>query len=353
MLLRDESLCTITRTMRYDDQARKQAVSHISSWRRPVLISHAKPDGDAIGSLLAMHSLLTTQGIQASPLLFETLPTRYACLPGQESFAVGDATQAAHLLDQADGVLIVDTCSFSQLEPVADWLKKSPLPKLVIDHHGTRDPITPHLLVDESAAATCLIIYELAKSAGWSIDAATASNLFIGLSTDTGWFRHSNTDARALHAAADLISHGVKAYELFESLYQQDSPGRIRLLGEALGTLELHADGRLAFMSLSRASFDRAQATAADTEDIVNEPLRIASVVVSVLLVEQPDGQIRINFRSKAPDSAGLRPVVDVAAIAKEFGGGGHRHAAGARSRDPMPVVCDKVRARIVSALRS
>jgi len=205
--------------------------------------------------------------------------------------------------------------------------------------------------VDETAAATSLIIYELAQSVGWSIDIVTAASLFVGLSTDTGWFRHSNTDARALHAAADLVSRGAKTYELFESLYQQDSAGRVRLLAEALKTLELHSSDRVVIMALTRESFDRAQATPADTEDIVNEPLRIASVVVSVLLVEQSDGQLRINFRSKAPDTPGVRPNVDVAAIAKEFGGGGHRHAAGARSKDGLATVRDKILARLGTAL--
>ena len=338
---------------RPEEKSYRHAVQLLSSWRRPVLISHAKPDGDAIGSLLAMRILLNARGIQATPLLFESLPVRYTFLTGQQNFSVGDAKQAADLLQQADGVLIVDTCSYGQLEPVADWLKNTSLPKLVIDHHGTRDPLTQNLLVDESAAATCLIIYELAKSAGWSMDTATASSLFVGLSTDTGWFRHSNTDARALHAAADLISHGVKAYELFESLYQQDSASRVRLLAEALNTLELHSSGRVAIMALTRESFVHTKATPAETEDIVNEPLRIASVVVSVLLVDQGEGQIRINFRSKAPDSLGARPNVDVAAIAKEFGGGGHRHAAGARSKEVLTTVREKILARLQTALIS
>jgi phosphoesterase RecJ-like protein len=118
-----------------------------------------------------------------------------------------------------------------------------------------------------------------------------------------------------------------------------------------VNSLELHADDRVVVMSLTPESFARAQATPADTEDIVNEPLRIASVVVSVLLVDQGDGVIRINFRSKAPDPLGVRPNVDVAAIAKEFGGGGHRHAAGARSKDSLYCVREKVITRLRAAI--
>lgn len=336
-----------------DDRAYAQAAHLLSIWRRPVLITHAKPDGDAIGSLLAMRDLLKDRGIHATPLLFEPLPARYAFLADATDFVVGDANCASAVLAAADSAIIVDTCSYSQLEPVANWLKETTVPKVVIDHHSTRDPLTQNLLVDESAAATCLIIYELAQTCGWPIDQSIASSLFVGLSTDTGWFRHSNTDPRALHAAADLLSSGVKAYELFEALYQQDSAGRIRLLAEALQTMELHCDDRATVMTLSRESFARAKATPADTEDIVNEPLRVASVVVSVLLVEQDDGQIRINFRSKAPDRLGVRANIDVAAMAKEFGGGGHRHAAGARSKESLSLVREKVLSRLDAALIS
>ncbi len=331
----------------FDDQAFAHAAQRLTSWRRPVLITHAKPDGDAIGSLLALRDLMQARGIQATPLLFEPFPTRYAFLADPTDFGFGDADRASAVLAAADSVIVVDTCSYSQLEPVAIWLKETSIPKLVIDHHSTRDPITQNLLVDESAAATCLIIYELAQACGWPIDQSIASSLFVGLSTDTGWFRHSNTDARALHAAAELISSGVKAYELFEALYQQDSASRIRLLAEALQTMELQCGDRAAVMTLSRESFVRAKATPADTEDIVNEPLRIASVVISVLLVEQDDGQIRINLRSKAPDRLGVRANIDVAAMAKEFGGGGHRHAAGARSREPLNFVRESIIARL------
>lgn len=318
------------------------AAAQLNAWKRPLLVSHAKPDGDAIGSLLALRNFVTALGARPRTLLFDPLPRRFETLADPAWFVVGDAASAG-LFDDIDGVVIADTCSFSQLEPIAPWLKTTSLPRLVIDHHSTRDPVATVSLIDESAAATCLIIYELARRAGWPIDAATATYLYVGISTDTGWFRHSNTDARAMHAAADLLTRGVRAYQLFEALYQQDASNRIRLLSEALCTLDLHYSDQLAIMTLSRDAFRRTGAVPADTEDIVNEPLRIASVVASVLFVEQDDGLVRINFRSKAPDPQGRRPDVDVAAIAKGFAGGGHRHASGARSRDGLAMAREKV----------
>src|SRR5206468_3386868 len=157
--------------------------------------------------------------------------------------------------------------------------------------------------------------------------------LFVGIATDTGWFRHSNTDGRALAAAAELAAGGVKPHQLFEALYQHDSAGRVRLLGAAIETLEVHG-GMLAIMALDSHAFSRCGASLSNTEDVVNEPLRIESVMVSILFVEQPDGVVRMNFRSKPPylSEGPTSRDIDVAAIAATFGGGGHRRAAGARS---------------------
>lgn len=263
-------------------------------------------------------------------LLFDKWPKRYAALQEPGPMAVlGEGVRQADLSDR-DGVIILDTCAYAQLAPIAEWLRGATIPKLAVDHHLTRDELANSYLIDESAAANCLIIYDWARAAGWPIDRPACAALFTGIALDTGWFRFSNTDDRVLAAAGDLAARGAKPHELFESLFQQDPPGRVRLLGVALNSLALCADARLAVMTLTPSDFREADATPADTEDIVNEPLRITSVAVSVLLVEQGDGIIRVSLRSKPPTRKG-DPDVDVAAIAQTFGGGGHQRAAGAR----------------------
>ena len=173
------------------------------------------------------------------------------------------------------------------------------------------------------------------------------------MAMDTGWFRHSNTDHRVLAAAADLVACGVRPHELYESLFLRESAARVRLQSAAIATMELLAADRVAVMTLTRRAIADAGATVADTEDIVNEPLRIASVVVSVLLVEHDDGVVRASFRSKPPLEAPAgstqtaQPDIDVAALAQFFGGGGHRRASGARIPGPLP----DVRRRIVESL--
>lgn len=325
-----------------DAPAFHQAKQFIADWRRVVLFSHEKPDGDAIGSLAALRATLGALGLAADAVLLDPLPDRYDFLRENGSFS--QFGKDVHLPDLAryDAAIILDTCSYSQLRPIAQWLRTTSIPKLVVDHHATRDAIGDVRLIDESAAATCLILYDWFRTVGWPIGDAAAQALFVGIATDTGWFRHSNTDDRALAVCADLIARGVRSNAIYQSIYQRDSAARVRLLGASLGSLEFRAGGRLAIMTLDPRSFASCSATPGDTEDLVNEPLRIADVIVTLLFVDAGDGVVRINFRSKA----GVSPDVDVAEIAKSLGGGGHRRAAGARVSAPLT----EVRAKVIAA---
>jgi phosphoesterase RecJ-like protein len=346
---------------RLDNQAYADAAARMALWKQPLLISHVKPDGDALGALYAMRSMLRTLSVDPLALVFEALPARHALFQQHGTIPVLGRDLCEADLAKVDGVLILDTCALSQLRPIADWLRTTAAPKLVVDHHLTRDDLADGYLIDESAAATCLILYDWARAVGWEIPADARDALFIGIATDTGWFRHSNTDDRVLAAAADLVTRGVVPHELFGRLYQCETPGRVRLLGAALRSLELPSGERLAVMTLTPSTIAECGATPADTEDIVNEPLRIASVAVSVLLVDQGDGLIRVSLRSKQPSQAarsdgtdpqievfpeiagsqgrGSEPDVDVARVASTFGGGGHARAAGARMRGVLPDV--------------
>jgi phosphoesterase RecJ-like protein len=329
------------------------AASRLTSWRRPLLVTHEKPDGDALGSLVAMRALLQSQGLQPTAVLFNSIPARYELFHRFPSISLLGSDLQLTDLDACDAVILLDTCTYTQLRPIADWLQVAPQPKLAVDHHATRDNLANIYLVDEAAAATCLILYDLAQAAKWPMDGSTAEALFVGMAMDTGWFRHSNTDHRVLAAASELVACGVRPYELYESLFLRESAARVRLQSAAIASLELLAEDRAAVMTLTRRAIADAGATVADTEDIVNEPLRIASVLVSVLLVEHDDEVIRASFRSKPPvgtRSGSTRttpPDIDVAALAQTFGGGGHRRASGARISGPLP----EIRRRIVESL--
>ena len=215
-----------------EDLAR--AAEWVVSRKRPLLVSHEKPDGDALGALVAMRLLLGARGVSATALLFDSMPDQYEVFRGHEPMAVLGQDLGKTDLDKHDGIIVLDTCTYAQLRPITGWLRSTALPKLAIDHHVTREDMADHYLIDQSAAATCLIVYDWARAVGWPIGTGVADALFLGMATDTGWFRYSNTDARVLSAAADLAARGGDPHGLYQQLYLREKPARVRLLGAAL-----------------------------------------------------------------------------------------------------------------------
>jgi len=330
----------------------REANRQIETWRRPLLVSHAKPDGDAIGAIVAMRDALRQRNVDPAALVFDAIPSRYRFLVNETPIARLGEDITPNELDtiNLDGVIVLDTCTYNQLLPIAEWLRASPLPKLAIDHHVTREDLADAYVIDESASATCLILYEWMKFNKWKIDTRTAEALFVGIATDTGWFRHSNTDARSLNVAAELVNMGVKPFAMFDELFQHESAGRFRLRAAVQHRLELLAGGKLAVLTLPQSLFAETGAVLSDTEDLVNDPLRIDTTIVSVMLVEQDNGLVRCGFRSRAPMHA-ASPDIDVAAVAAQFGGGGHRRAAGARINATLEQARNKVVTALTAAL--
>lgn len=318
-----------------------------SSWRRPLLATHTRPDGDAVGCLLAMRCLLRQAGADPQAIWLDGPADRYAFLWGDDPVeSPSEPASRAEALGP-DGVVILDTCAYAQLGRLADWLRTGPgaaLPKVVVDHHQTRDPIGTDVLVDVTASAASLIVLEWAEAAGWSIPRAAAEALLVGIATDTGWFRYSNTDARTLEAAARLTRCGAELSTLYEAVYAREPVARLRLEAACVQSMELFSDGRIALMTLGPEQ-RRAAGGGADTSDIVNLPLRMASVWVSVLLAPDSPTQVRVSLRSKPP-VCGV-PDINVAEIAAAFGGGGHARAAGAR----VPGTLASAREALLNAL--
>lgn len=316
----------------------------IGAARRLVLTTHARADGDAIGSVLGLARVLRQRGHQVQALLHEPVADRYAFLKAGEPLAVWSPATAAAVLADADLLLIVDTCSARQLGDVAEAIRAAGLPRLAIDHHVTRDDIVEAAHVVEDAGACAQILLALCDSAGWTIDPTSATLLFAGLATDTGWFRFSNADAAVFTAAARLIERGARPNELYERLYLCEVLPRARLMGAIMSGFELLAEGRLAVCRLPRDTLARCGATPAMTEDLINEPQRLASVVACAMFVEpMGEGPIRVSLRSKRD--------VNVAAVAARFGGGGHERAAGARVEGSLDDVVRQVTAAMLEKM--
>ena len=201
----------------------------------------------------------------------------------------------------------------------AEWLEKVKGQKkvLIIDHHVTGDGLGDLELIDTEAAATGEILFDFFKTAGWTITKPIAEAIFIALSTDTGWFRFGNADSRIFHTAAELINAGARPDVVYRRLYQGFSPARLRLMVRMLEHLELFEAEQIAVQYILRKDFDDMGATGSDTENLIDECQRIATVEAAVLLVELSGGKFRCSLRSKGR--------VDVRTIARNTAGAGIR----------------------------
>jgi phosphoesterase RecJ-like protein len=323
--------------MMINDNDFQKAVELIKKSRRVLLTTHTRPDGDACGCVAAISQTLTTLGKNAKILLLSELPAWYEFLFEQKPEVFSKKTNGvshpqaeidSDLSDESDLIVIVDTSSYNQLPEFDKYLKQSDKPVLVIDHHATSDNLGDCHLIDSSAAATALIVFDLLKYAGWPITKKIAEALFVAVSTDTGWFQFDNTDSRTLRVCTELIDAGANPSRIYRDLYQNFSPQRFNLMTAMLNTLELHLDGRFTMQHLTQADFKRTGAKFSDTENLIDECRRISGVEAAALFVEQADGQVKISLRS--------RGAIDVCKIAAKFGGGGHKMAAGAHLPGPI-----------------
>lgn len=297
-----------------------------------LLVTHARPDGDACGCIAAMCEVLGTLGKEAKAVFLDELPEWYEFLFDKGLAILGENITIEQLKEkqfaEADLIILVDVNSTNQLAGFAQLLEQNDKPVLVIDHHVTSDGLGDVELIDAQAAATGLIVFDLFKYAGWQITGKIARALFVGVATDTGWFRFRNTDSRVFRSCGELIEAGADAPQVYHDLYQNLSLQRLKLMTAMLNTLELHFDGRFAIQHLLQRDFKQAGAAQKDTENLIDECRRIGSVEAAALFVELSDGRVKCSLRS----SGGI----NVLAIAEKFGGGGHKMAAGAHPPGPM-----------------
>ncbi|MCD4823883.1 MAG: DHH family phosphoesterase [Phycisphaerae bacterium] len=300
-------------------------------------LTHVNPDGDGLGAMAALVAAARAEGKTAISMISDTLPARYEFLFGEDDLAYRGAFDV--LAGQADLLVLLDTCSFMQLGDLAEHMATYRDKMVVIDHHAVADDIGSLRWMDATAAAAGLMTMELLEELGWEITPDIAEALAAAICSDTGWLRFSNTDSRCLRAVAKLLEAGVSTDKLYARIYQTDRPERLALLQRVLGSLEFHHAKRLAVMTVRAADFRQSGARRDETENLVNEALRVGSVEAAVLLVENGD-YVRVSLRS--------RRLVDVSELAAKFGGGGHARAAGLKSLDPI----DTVKARLIEAFR-
>ena len=311
----------------------------IEASQRFVITSHVRPDADAIGSELGLAAVLEALGKSARIINPGATGRHLSFLdPAGRVKKLGEGVTIEEAC-QADVHFIVDTSARGQLDSMCAVLDRTPARKVVIDHHVNGDDLGAMEFRDVTASATGVLMTELAEFLGVALAAEPAGQLYAAIATDTGWFRFPNTDSRTLRTAARLVDRGVQPHLLYRELYERSTLARLKLTARVLDRVTLEAGGKVAHTYVLQRDFRETGSHPSDTEDLVNEGLTIEGVECAFMLVEQPGGQIKASLRS--------RSRVDVAAICREFGGGGHVQAAGAMLPGPL----EAARERIVSAL--
>ena len=324
----------------------KKAIELLERSSNVLITCHTRPDGDACGCVRAMQLTIEQLGKTAEPMFLSSVPAWYKFLFDSEPAVLNEDIAIADLDGRSyDLVVVVDTNSYVQLPEFDEWLKQSHLPVLVIDHHVTGDGLGSIEVIDTTAGAAGLIVYDLFKYAGWQVTADIADNLFTAISTDTGWFKFRNADSRAHRTAADLIDAGARPTFIHEEIYQNYSQARMDLLVRMLNSLTLELGGQVAFQHITQEDFAQTGAAMSDTEDLIDQCQKIASVTVAVLFTELQDGRFKLSLRSK--DS------VDVRAIAQKYDGGGHTMAAGCRMEESLDtakqMILDDIKEQLIA----
>ncbi len=301
-----------------------------------LLTTHVRPDGDGLGSMLALANTLEQLGKSARMTVASVLPPRYDFLdPGnrlRRFHAPGEEYR------DAEAVVVLDTGTWNQLGDFGALLRQLDAPRAVIDHHLTQDDLGAARFVDVTAEATGRLVYEAIQALGVPLSAESAHCLFIALAMDTGWFRHSNTTPATFALAGRLVEAGARPTAAHEMLFEQSTPGRLTLTGLVLSRLRLSGCGRICHTEIRKDDYAATGAVPQDSEDLVNYTRSVAGVEVGLFFMEQPRGGVKVSFRSRS---------IDVAKIAERFNGGGHRLAAGA----VVETTLDEARSRVLAAV--
>ncbi|HEX8875898.1 MAG TPA: bifunctional oligoribonuclease/PAP phosphatase NrnA [Phycisphaerales bacterium] len=331
------------------------------------VVTHVKPDGDAVGSSIALtralnlaqKSIGTATPPRARAWYFGPRPSWMKRVVGETPATnIESFEEIEH--EPCDAVVIVDTGSWSQLEMIRPWLERHRGKIAIVDHHAQGDAeISERRVVDVASAAACQPVAELCrvilgKRTLRELPMEVAEPLYLGLATDTGWFKHSNVKPNVMEAAAALLATGVDHAGLYVNIEQRERLPRLKLLARALASLELHDQNRVAVMSLTKKDFAETGAQPADAGGFADHSQTLESVLVTAVLTEADPSEFgmqaaagavltKISMRSKS-----VKGSADVNAAAKELGGGGHVRAAGAKLYADLTTT----KAKVLDAIR-
>jgi len=303
--------------------------------RRAILTTHLNADGDGAGCQAAVASWLRASGTEVWIVNPTRFPDAYRFLLEDEDWIVSaGSSRARDLCDQADLAVVLDTGEVPRIGRVRDLIRD--LPTAVIDHHPPGDrPIGGVSLRDPEACATGELIYDLVLASDGPWNHHIAQGIYVAVLTDTGSFRFANATPGSHQLAADMIDRGVDPEAMYERVYGAAPIRKYQLLRHALETLDYDPEHGIAWMSVPPDAYVELGATPDDLEGMVDVPRSIEGAQVALLFRKTNTGHVKISFRSNGP--------VDVNALARRFGGGGHVKASGAMVPGPLEKAIDKV----------
>jgi len=302
-----------------------------------LVTTHESPDGDAVGSSLALANYLRELGKDVTVHICDPVPEIYAFLP-----LAGDVTTALPQRDY-DVCFVLDVGEFRRAGAQVAAAAGRVGTFVNLDHHKTRDEFGRFNLIDPSAASTAVLVYRLIKEAGHEVSFATALCIYVATITDTGSFRYSNANPEAFAVAGEMIAKGVNAWDVAAQLYESQPRQRLELLSHALQTLTFSDCGKFASLTVTLDMYAKTGTDAELTDGFINYPRSVRGVEVAIFFRQLSPTAYKVGFRSKG--------AVDVSRLAEGFGGGGHHNAAGCVVEGPIEDVREKVFAHLRKAL--
>jgi len=297
--------------------------SAIENNQKFVITTHVNPDGDALGSELALAEHLRNLGKKVTIINSDTLPYGYRFLDRRRKVKKYTTPKYTAVIQQAEVIFVVDASGgWKRVGPIGDALKQAKALKICIDHHPDPVDFVDIAVIDTNAAAASELIYDLIVSMGGELTLSMAQVLYAGIITDTGNFRFPKTSPHTHHIVAELLSKGVSPLETYSQIYQQASVGLVQLRGHVMNSMTLTADGQIAYYTLDQETLKDYGVKTSELDGFASLGQEIKGVRVVIFGLEIPKGRVKISLRS---DNS-----IAINSIVMEYGGGGHPSAAGA-----------------------
>ncbi len=314
----------------------KQLNQGIKNSDRIVLSTHMNPDGDGLGSAVAMHSYISNLGVDCRIIQISNFPDQYSFLNDRNIIETYDLTIHDSWLAEVDLALIFDIGAYNRLGPLGDRLFSNKTKVINIDHHPKlNDERFYEHYINIEAAATGEMVYDFLQENQINMNEVIAKGIYTAVMTDTGSFRHNNTNQKSHKIAMDCLAYDIDNSKIYQSIYENKSVAQISLLAKVIDNLRFDLDGKVASFIISKNMINDSGITPDEVDGFTDFVRSINRVEVAIMVCENELEKCRINFRSKGKYT--------INNIAKEFGGGGHKFAAGATVEGKTDIVLQKI----------